>query len=471
MKKLLIVTLAALLALAALPVRAQEGATILAALPTEIETFFSQSHFADYTIGANAYVEITGTRGGDFAFAVASKGETQALYGFERQNGAWRYYLKTTAALPQRAGDFALCRFVDSGEDYLNISLTLPETEFEYPSVGMNFAVTGGGQWRLRGMYLNYPYDAHRIDVSESALRYEGEYSYSGAAYGVVETNLRYLSFAAFPKTLAEARQKLSNAPAIPAGSQLQAQTLRFEGGWKFPVYSGPGTQYERAAGGKAVVSTNDWIQVFGQENGYYLIQYALSSTQKRFGYIDASAYAGSAEVQLLSLDKESATILFTTGLTDDPLGEGKATRSLAKGESVVWLATMGNYVYIETTGSAPSRGFVPRGAVEKAAQAITGGYTGSAYAAQAEAAIESGVCRVTVTVAMTAGSQTSAITGYQLYANNVPVSADCTSVQENGAARFALTATLPANTSLIGLLPVYRDGVHADEAILLFLN
>ena len=109
MKKLLIVTLAALLALTALPVRAQEGATILAALPTEIETFFSQSHFADYTIGANAYVEITGTRGGDFAFAVASKGETQALYGFERQNGAWRYYLKTTAALPQRAGDFALC--------------------------------------------------------------------------------------------------------------------------------------------------------------------------------------------------------------------------------------------------------------------------------------------------------------------------------------------------------------------------
>ena len=33
MKKLLIVTLAALLALAALPVRAQEGATILATLP------------------------------------------------------------------------------------------------------------------------------------------------------------------------------------------------------------------------------------------------------------------------------------------------------------------------------------------------------------------------------------------------------------------------------------------------------
>ena len=128
MKKLLIVTLAALLALAALPVRAQEGATILATLPAEIETFFSQSHFADYTIGANAYVEITGTRGGDFAFAVASKGETQALYGFERQNGAWRYYLKTTAALPQQAGEFALWRFVDSGEDYLHAGLTLPET-------------------------------------------------------------------------------------------------------------------------------------------------------------------------------------------------------------------------------------------------------------------------------------------------------------------------------------------------------
>ena len=68
----------------------------------------------------------------------------------------------------------------------------------------------------------------------------------------------------------------------------LNAQEIRFPGGNKYPVYSGPGKDYLRGARGKASVSTNDWIEVFGREDGWILIQYEIDSSQCRIGYISA---------------------------------------------------------------------------------------------------------------------------------------------------------------------------------------
>lgn len=39
-----------------------------------------------------------------------------------------------------------------------------------------------------------------------------------------------------------------------------------FPAGEKYPVYYGPGSDYDRMANGKAAVSTNDWIHVYGEE-------------------------------------------------------------------------------------------------------------------------------------------------------------------------------------------------------------
>lgn len=45
-----------------------------------------------------------------------------------------------------------------------------------------------------------------------------------------------------------------------------QGEVIQFAKGKKYPVYAGPGTEYLRLGSGqKASVSTNDWIQVFGQ--------------------------------------------------------------------------------------------------------------------------------------------------------------------------------------------------------------
>ena len=50
--------------------------------------------------------------------------------------------------------------------------------------------------------------------------------------YGTYQTNLRYFSFSAFPRTIKEAREKLSNPPTIPSGT-LSAQKVSFSGSKK----------------------------------------------------------------------------------------------------------------------------------------------------------------------------------------------------------------------------------------------
>ena len=174
-----------------------------------------------------------------------------------------------------------------------------------------------------------------------------------GTVYGTVETNLRYFSLSAFPRTVKEARNKLTQAPAIPAG-ELTAQKIKFTGGQKLPVYSGPGDEYERAANGKASVSTNDWIQVFGSEKGFILIQYAISASQMRFGWIDQTALPKNANVGPLSFAYEDAAITANTFLTDDPLNSQTRVRTLTAGQSgVKRLAAMGNWVYVEISATA----------------------------------------------------------------------------------------------------------------------
>ena len=63
-----------------------------------------------------------------------------------------------------------------------------------------------------------------------------------------------------------------------PCGAQLKKGT--------YAVYSGPGKQYYREADGKAAVSANDWVQVFGMDGDWVLVQYRIRNALLRFGYI-----------------------------------------------------------------------------------------------------------------------------------------------------------------------------------------
>lgn len=490
MKRLLTLCFALMLTLAALPAQA-EGAQIQAALPSEIYTFFDQEKFNGYTLGPNAYIQMENTVGGSFAFAVLSKGSENTLYGFEKKNGAWHYWLKTSAALPQVDGEFSLFNAIGTNDmrtgkyfsrDTLVIALTQPALDYYIHYA--DYEVNSSGQWHLQGLstYLLKSNDFTSACVASDHISYYNEGKLLGTAYGVVETNLRYWSFSAFPATLSAARNKLTNAPAIPTGSQLTATQVKFTGGQKFEVYSGPGTQYERAANGKATVSTNDWIQVFGQENGYILIQYALSSDQMRFGYITSTALPNNTTASNLYLDFADGTLTQNTYLTDDPLNSQTRVRYLSAGQSgVKWLATMGNWVYAEITGSGlPIRGFVPASAITKAAtgSAQTVSFDNGEYNAQATVQV-TGNQAMTATVSVVAPAfwydgGADIIQGYQLYANNVPVAAQ-TSVQLTSGAgadpwrcTFTLSATLPTGTTVVGLCPLRTSGQKADQTLVL---
>ena len=468
-----------------------EGADIKADwMPYEVKEFFSSSSFNGWSIGESASILVENTVGGTYFFAVAQKEGHNVLYGFEQKNGHFDYWLKTDNAIAQGEGFFVLQ--YNSGEVFLlddtkkNIGegFSMMFTRADYEEQHDNclfFSVNKSGQFHLKLACVDYGWE--QVMVSSDSLAYYFEGTYEGTAYGTLETNLRYFSYAAFPKTLKEAKEKLTNPPAIPTG-ELTAQKIKFSGGQKFPVYSGPGAEYERAANGKAAVSTNDWIQVFGSEKGYILIQYAISASQMRFGWIDQSALPKNTTVGPLSFAYEDAVITANTFLTDDPLNSQTRVRTLTAGQSgVKRLAAMGNWVYVEISGQGQAvRGFVPASAISRAAheQAFSASYLGKDYTANAEITLLYGVtASITVTVDGPAAWSTlnaDKITGYQVYANNVPVSSLPSATLDLTAPAwrtvFTLAASVPANTAVIGLCPIHAaSGQKADEMVVIALN
>ncbi len=140
----------------------------------------------------------------------------------------------------------------------------------------------------------------------------------------------------------------------------LTAERLRFPDKKLLAVYSGPGEEYMRGANGKAVVSTSDWIQVFGKENGWVMIQYAISDTHMRIGWIPEQDMPEGAKVEDLDFSHITAYTNKTTSITDDPLLSKANLLTLPEGCWVTCLATMDNWAYIESTTGDVLRGFVP---------------------------------------------------------------------------------------------------------------
>lgn len=486
MKRILSILLCGVLLCAGLPALAQ-GAAFLPKeyVPQEVLSFFSAASFNGCTVGEQACVTLS-TQGRAFCFAVVQKNGHNTLYGFEYKNGNYEYWLRTDSCLPQGEGTFRLS--AEYGEhdflegrftfyDAVNILFTRAENE-EQGDTGLIFECGQNGQWQLRLLH----YDAlwRGAVIKQDSIAYYDEGEYLGTAYGVVETNLRYFSLSAFPRTLREARDKLTAPPSIPSG-ELKAQRIKFTGGQKYEVYTGPGANYLRAAGGKASVSTNDWIQVFGSENGYILIQYDISSSQNRFGYIPQSALPKSASVSPLNFNASDARITASCALTDDPLNSQSALAYLSAGDTVKWLAIMGNWVYVEAYGQN-ARGFVPAGSISRTAwtETYSASFKSSEYAAQASLELTGRIsASLSVTVdgpAAWSESGADRVTGYQLYANNVPVYAQSSSFQNNYAsswqAVFTLTASLPAGTGVLALCPIREiSGSKTNEMILFHLN
>ena len=76
--------------------------------------------------------------------------------------------------------------------------------------------------------------------------------------------------------TTSEDAENALYAPEIPAGT-LSAEVFGFDAGQMYAVYSAPDVKSIRGAGGKSKVSTNDWVQVFGREGEWLMVQYDVN--------------------------------------------------------------------------------------------------------------------------------------------------------------------------------------------------
>ena len=87
-------------------------------------------------------------------------------------------------------------------------------------------------------------------------------------------------------------------------------------------VYAAPDSKSLRGAKGRARVSTNGWIQVFGSEGDWILVQYDITDTHNRIGYIEKDARPDGTVVPELNLTRMPAVcLLYTSSCPDGNAG------------------------------------------------------------------------------------------------------------------------------------------------------
>lgn len=159
------------------------------------------------------------------------------------------------------------------------------------------------------------------------------------------------------------------------AGGVFSGQTISFEKGQKYPVYTGPGEAYARSGNGKGSVSTNDRIQVFGRLDGWIMIQYAVNEQRCRIGWIETPALPGGTQVRSFDSafagavrgEGERRSICEECDLTDDPFISGVPVLHLSRGTNVCLISgddPVWAYIGVEADGKTMF-GFVPEYCVE----------------------------------------------------------------------------------------------------------
>ena len=184
--------------------------------------------------------------------------------------------------------------------------------------------------------------------------------------------DMRYVCYENLPKTLEEARENGNVPPGFcyyrPQWNTLSAQVAPLLPDQSRKVYLGPGNNYPRAGKGKATVSTNDWVQVFGQYKGWLLIQYHIDVNQYRIGWINDDVLPAGTTVPELKIDDYWAEdmpeeeITADCALTDDPMGSREPIAQLKAGQKVnhrAFLCEEWEFVTVKIGGKY-YWGFVP---------------------------------------------------------------------------------------------------------------
>lgn len=337
-------------------------------LPSEIRDYFSSSAFDGMSVLGTANGQEIGGSDACYFVLIRKANRENALYQFKLNNrGSWEHAYSTNKAVPQTDHTIEILLSYTGNEwptdEYFNtprLSILQHDAGNEYPELCLTFELSEG-KWLLHRVWSYTDYDSMLIkEGSVSYYRDIESAEIAGTAYGSIQRDLRYFSLIALPKTLKEAKSKLTAAPVLPAGN-LTAQEIKFTGGQKYNVYSAPDKGSLRGGNNKARVSTNAWIQVFGREDGWILIQYSIDKEHYRFGYISDKSLPKKAAVPDLDFTKSTVYIANDVSATDDPLYSREGLAFLREGSAVTLLARMRDDAYIEGQADGKTfRGFVP---------------------------------------------------------------------------------------------------------------
>ena len=136
---------------------------------------------------------------------------------------------------------------------------------------------------------------------------------------------------------------------AMPDSEEfMPMNSVEFPANKRYAVYSGPNEESIRGANKKAVVSTNDWIQVFGVEGDWALVHYGIGKNHYRFGYIKRSALPNVWEYPELRWRNVRCKVQESVIVTDDPLFSQAELTRLEPDTEITWLGVLGDWAYIE---------------------------------------------------------------------------------------------------------------------------
>lgn len=427
-------------------------------LPESVSTYLANSPWAGWEVtGWVNPAGLHGSKGVAFGFVAVKQGSRNDLVAF-KQNDGWVYAWHNANALPQVDAPIYLgeASSSESGQAAFNSGYIVNDELEEHHC---RWVLDQDNVWRLKSFTSFDP--LLFIDVAADHLHYYNTGWVDGTetderVYGTIQNDLRYFSLKAFPRTAAQAREKLSYAPDLPTGT-LTAEKVKFTSGKKYKVYQGPGEEYGQAGNGKATVSTNDWIQVFGKENGWIMIQYDITSDHMRIGWISEKALPKHADVAELDFSPTGVTLTRDLALTDDPLFSQNAVLTLPRGQRVTRLATMGDWAYVESTNGDCLRGFIPLDDM------VVGRLCDLSDYSEERA---SGTLMVDannhLTLAMTV--YMDVMPAYFLLTDEYGIQLGIASKAENMPGAYSMQGELPSSTSCIRFIPVPDDGTRGDE-------
>lgn len=131
-------------------------------------------------------------------------------------------------------------------------------------------------------------------------------------------------------------------------------------------VYSGPGTQYYRAANGRANVKSGR-CRFYGLDGDWAMMGYQYGDDY-RIGYIPASGVPSGLNLSQLDFMYQDITVIQDANFNDDPILSPTKIGVISSGTQVKLLGIFNNHwAYIETTlEGKPARGFINKARIGK---------------------------------------------------------------------------------------------------------